>query len=94
MEDKIEESFYKQANMLADDCLRDFSDAANRVFAKDKKMDQIKEEKNKVVERFSGNLSRICYREDWEQPRVDTFKVELEKKYSQLMVKIINDSIK
>jgi len=29
--------------MLADDCLRDFSDAANRVFAKDKKMDQIKE---------------------------------------------------
>jgi ppGpp synthetase/RelA/SpoT-type nucleotidyltranferase len=62
VEDKIEESFYKQANMLADDCLRDFSDAANRVFAKDKKMDQIKEEKNKVVERFSGNLSRICYR--------------------------------
>lgn len=35
--------------MLADDCLRDFSDAANRVFAKDKKMDQIKEEKEKII---------------------------------------------
>ena len=63
--------------MLADDCLRDFSDSANKVFAKDKKMDQIKDEKNKIVERFASNLSRICYREDWEQAIIDTFKIEL-----------------
>jgi hypothetical protein len=65
IEDKIEESFHKQANMLADECLREFTDGVNRVFGKDKKMDQIKDEKDKVVQRYNSDVNKICYRDDW-----------------------------
>ena len=42
VEDRIEESFHKQGNIIADDCLRDFTDSANRIFGKDKNMEEIK----------------------------------------------------
>ena len=40
-------------------------------------MDQIKEEKTKVVDRFTAHLQKVCYLEEWEEPRVNLFKVDL-----------------
>ena len=37
--DRIEESFHKQANLIADDCLREFLEAANKTFTKDKNLE-------------------------------------------------------
>lgn len=92
--DRIEESFHKQANMIADDCFREFSESANRIFSKDKNIEEIKAEKPKIIDKFKSQILRVCYNDDWAEPRINKFQGELEKKFEQQKEKIVNDSVK
>ena len=80
--------------MISDDCLREFSEAASRIFAKDKNIEEIKGEKPKTIEKFRNYLLRVCYKEEWAEPRLGKFQGELEKKFEFQKEKIVNDSVK
>ena len=49
LNDKIEESFLKQSNLVADDCFREFLDTAGKIFSKEKNLEEIKELKPKTL---------------------------------------------
>lgn len=94
LNDKIEESFLKQANIVADDCFREFLETAGKIFSKDKSLEEIKELKPKTLQNFASNIRCIAYRAEWGQARTDKFAVELEKKFESQKEKIVNDTIK
>jgi hypothetical protein len=94
LSEKIEESFHNQANHIADQCLFDFLDAANKIVSKDKSIEDIKQLKPKTYDSFKGSVLKIAYKEEWAVTRADKFGVELEKKFESQKEKIINDSVK
>lgn len=94
LEDRIEESFQKQANLISDDCLREFLEAAGKIFSKDKNMEDMKQLKPKALESFRSSLEKVAYCAEWARARTDKFAVELEKKFESQKEKIVNDSVK
>jgi hypothetical protein len=94
LEDRVEESFQKQANLIADDCLREFLEAAGKIFSKDKSLEDIKQLKPKALESFRSSLGKVSYREEWGRAREEKFAAELERKFEGQKEKIVNDSVK
>lgn len=75
LNDKIEESFLKQSNLVADDCFREFLDNAGKIFSKDKNLEEIKDLKPKTLLSFTNNIKHIAYKEEWGNARVAKFEV-------------------
>lgn len=94
LSDKIEESFHNQANLISDQCLFEFLDAANKIVGKDKSIEDIKQLKPKTYDSFKNNVQKIAYKEEWAAARAEKFALELEKKFESQKEKIINDSMK
>ncbi len=49
VEDRVEESFLKQSNMVGDECLREFAEVAGKIFGREKNVELVREERDKVV---------------------------------------------
>jgi hypothetical protein len=81
LNDKIEESFLKQSNLIADDCFREFLDIAGKIFSKEKNLEEIKELKPKTLLNFSNHIKFIAYKPEWGEARTEKFAAELEKKF-------------